>query len=65
MLVPATATADGLKEICVCCAGGCGEIVETRTEALPAAGEAEDPTGSDDVCPLCGETPPWVKKKAR
>lgn len=55
VLTPATATKDGKKEICVYCAGGCGEIVETRTEVIPATGEPEGPSGTDNVCPWCGE----------
>ena len=59
VLTPATATSDGVKQICVYCAGGCGEIVETRTEVIPATGEPAEPTepaDTDNVCPWCGET---------
>ena len=59
VLTPATATTDGVKQICVYCAGGCGEIVETRTEAIPATGAPEEPgepADTDNVCPWCGET---------
>ena len=52
VLTPATATADGVKQICVYCAGGCGEIAETRTEVIPATGEAGS---GDGACPYCGE----------
>ena len=56
ILTPATATEAGQKQICVYCAGGCGEIVETRTEAIPATGVPEEPAETQDVCPWCGET---------
>ena len=59
VLTPATATAAGEKQVCVYCAGGCGEIVETYTETIPAAGEPETPAdpaaGEDGACHLCGE----------
>ena len=59
VLTPATATTDGVKQICVYCAGGCGEIVETRTEVIPATGEPAEPTepaDTDKICRWCGET---------
>ncbi len=56
ILKPANATEDGEKQICVYCAGGCGEIVETRTQPIPATGEPAEPAGTDDVCHWCGET---------
>ena len=59
VLTPATATSNGVKQICVYCAGGCGEIVETRTETIPATGEPEPPTDpaaeADSACRVCGE----------
>ena len=42
-ITPATATAAGTKELCVYCAGGCGEVVERYTETIPAAGEPDTP----------------------
>ena len=35
-----------------------GEIVETTTEPIPATGEPDEPSGSDNACPWCGETHP-------
>lgn len=46
ILTPATMTTDGVKEVCVCCAGGCGEVVERYRERIPAIG----------ACRYCGET---------
>ena len=58
ILTPATATETGEKQICVYCAGGCGEIVDTYTEAIPATGAPDEPDGpadTDNVCPWCGK----------
>ena len=63
VLTPATATAEGTKEICVYCAGGCGEIVERYTETIPATGEPDTPDdpadpdspADDGLCKWCGK----------
>ena len=56
VLTPATATADGLKEVCVYCAGGCGEVVERTTEVIPATGEPTPDEPAGGACPYCGGT---------
>ncbi|MBR5409337.1 MAG: choice-of-anchor J domain-containing protein [Clostridia bacterium] len=55
VLTEPTATVPGEKEICVFCAGGCGEIVETYTEEIPATGEPDEPSEEGEACPYCGE----------
>ena len=58
VITPATATTAGEKQICIYCAGGCGEIVDTYTEPIPATGapdEPDEPADTDNVCPWCGE----------
>ena len=47
-IAPATATVAGTKEICVYCAGGCGEVVERYTETIPATGEPDTPDEPTD-----------------
>lgn len=58
VITPATATTAGEKQICIYCAGGCGEIVDTYTEPIPATGAPDgpdEPADTDNVCPWCGE----------
>ena len=54
-ITPATATAAGTKEICVYCAGGCGEVAERYTETIPATGEPDMPDEPTD--PTDPDTP--------
>lgn len=47
-ITSATATNAGTKEICVYCAGGCGEVVERYTETIPVTGEPDTPDEPTD-----------------
>ncbi|MBR4745058.1 MAG: InlB B-repeat-containing protein [Oscillospiraceae bacterium] len=55
VVTPATATQAGVKEICVYCAGGCGEVVERYTETIPATDEPDTP--DDPAEPADPDTP--------